>query len=221
MKKITIGRGRECDIRLDDSTDMVSRRQAVITVSPTGKMEIYDTSSNGTYVNGEKVEKPNGKPIKRGDQINFAHVVDLDWSQVKDPYRSMKISLFIGLIAVVIIVVLFFAFADFFTGKQNADGETTEVVADSVKNEDSLKLEIPEETPTMTAPAAKQAKPAAKPSRQYGDSVAMPPADKSKKDKSNVSAIEGLKNNPKTGEAFREKEQSPSDKNLREAMKEK
>lgn len=221
MKKITIGRGRECDIRLDDSTDMVSRRQAVITVSPTGKMEIYDTSSNGTFVNGEKVEKPNGKPIKRGDQINFAHVVDLDWDQVKDPYKSMKISLFIGLVAVVIIVVLFFAFADFFTGKQNNENETTEVVVDSVKNEDSLKLQIPEETPTLKAPAVRQNKSAAKPSRSYGDSVAAPPSEKGSGTKKDKSAVDGLKNNPKASEAFFEKEQSSSDKKLQEAMKDK
>lgn len=88
MKKLIIGRGRECDIRLDDESDAVSRKQAVITFSPLGKMKIYDTSANGTYVNGTKVDKPNAMPVKRGDEINFAHAINLEWSKVKNPYRK-------------------------------------------------------------------------------------------------------------------------------------
>lgn len=145
MKRITIGRGRECDIRLEDSTDMVSRRQAVITVSPTGRMMIYDTSSNGTFVNGEKVEKPDGKVIKRGDQINFARVVDLDWSQVRDPYRTMKISLAVIFLAAVAVATLFIVFADII-GQKETQEETRTEKTDSIVPADSLKLQIPEET---------------------------------------------------------------------------
>ncbi|MDE6330811.1 MAG: FHA domain-containing protein [Muribaculaceae bacterium] len=93
MKKILIGRGAGNDIRLKDDTDRVSRRQAVIEVSPLGKMRIHDTSSNGTFVNGERVEKPGGRELKRGDKVDFAHVLELDWSLVKDPYKGMKIAL--------------------------------------------------------------------------------------------------------------------------------
>lgn len=112
MRNITIGRGRECDVRLEDSTDMVSRRQAVIKVSPMGKMEIFDTSANGTYVNGEKIEKPDGKPVKRGDNVNFAHVVDLDWSKVKDPYRPIKVTVVAVLASAVVAALLYFMLAD-------------------------------------------------------------------------------------------------------------
>lgn len=155
MKKITIGRGRECDIRIDDSTDTVSRRQAVITVTPTGKMEIYDTSSNGTFVNGEKVEKPAGKPIKRGDVINFAHVTDLDWNKVKDPYKSMKITLVVLLLAAIAAVVIYFVLADRIG--QTPEPEPLPVVekTDSVPVE-SLTLQVPEETtPEVPAPKTK------------------------------------------------------------------
>lgn len=151
MKKITIGRGRDCDIRLEDSTDMVSRRQAVITVSPSGKMQIYDTSSNGTYVNGEKIEKPNGKVIKRGDQINFAHVVDLDWDQVKDPYKAMKITWLIIILAVIIVAVLFFVFADQILNRGAQEETATEQVKDTVPDEEKLELQIPKETSTPKA----------------------------------------------------------------------
>ena len=180
MKKITIGRGRECDIRLDDTTDKVSRRQAVITVSPTGKMMIYDTSSNGTYVNGEKVEKPAGKPIKRGDNINFAHLVDLDWDKVKNPYRRVWTMSAGFLAAVAIIAVVLFVFGDaiFNTGK--AEEEAALVApADSVAPVDNtLTLEVPKETPTpkasaSPAPARKAQNPAAENAKPKEDRSAI------------------------------------------------
>lgn len=143
MKKITIGRGRECDVRLEDSTDRVSRRQAVITVSPFGKMEIYDTSANGTYVNGEKVEKPAGLLVKRGDQVNFAHVVDLDWSKVRDPYRKIKLSVVVlMLLAVVVAAVLLFA--NPFAAKPESAVKTPEA---PVLTEDTIVPPQPQEVP--------------------------------------------------------------------------
>lgn len=152
MKKITIGRGRECDIRLSDSTDKVSRRQAVITVSPSGKMFIYDTSANGTYVNGEKVVKPEPLPVRRGDNVNFAHTVDLDWSQVKNPYRRMWGMLIAFIVAVIVIAGICIIWGEaLFSEKKVQEAETEKVDADSVApTNDSLKLE----TPTSNAPAA-------------------------------------------------------------------
>lgn len=147
MKRITIGRGRECDIRLEDSTDMVSRRQAIITFSPLGKMEIFDTSSNGTFVNGVKVEKPAGVIIRRGDQVNFAHVVDLDWSKVRDPYRFAKT--IIGIIAstLIIITILYFALADTIEKAFNKETQIEDQpTAIESPKADTLKLQIPEET---------------------------------------------------------------------------
>lgn len=137
MKKITIGRGRECDIRLDDASDLVSRRQAVIRVSLSGKMEIFDLSSNGTFVNGEKVQKPNGMPIKRGDQINFAHVVDLDWNRVKDPYRKSKMTALFVTLAVAVVAVGFIFFDQIFPPRQN---ESTAEVAEVVQQEDTIPM---------------------------------------------------------------------------------
>lgn len=199
MKKITIGRGRECDIRLDDSTDMVSRRQAVITVTPFGKMTIYDTSSNGTYVNGEKVEKPKGTPVKRGDQINFAHVADLDWDQVKDPYRPMKITTLMVLFVVVVTAVLFFIFADKFTQTEIDDTGQTEEVKDTVQ-EEPLKLQIPKETPTPKAPSnsgrSKTQNPPAKPNANEVKDNNKPATDALKGNQKVNDALKGTTNQP-------------------------
>lgn len=156
MKKITIGRGRECDIRLEDSTDTVSRRQAVITVTPFGKMEIYDTSSNGTFVNGQKVEKPNGMPLKRGDKVNFAHVADLDWSMVKDPYRKTKLLGLLFLIVAIATVVIILALANRTNEEEvkSDEQETEKVETPALAPEDSLKLQVPVETKTPQAAPA-------------------------------------------------------------------
>lgn len=186
MKRITIGRGRECDIRLEDSTDMVSRRQAVITVSPTGRMMIYDTSSNGTFVNGEKVEKPDGKVIKRGDQINFARVADLDWNQVKDPYRTMKISLAVILLAAVAVATLFIVFADRIGQKEPQEELRTEK-ADSIVHADSLKLQIPEETSVAKpADADHRKKDSSRRKHDVSDKKVKPEEIKKVEDKSDV-----------------------------------
>lgn len=153
MKKITIGRGRECDIIIDDSTDTVSRRQAVITFSPFGSMKLYDTSSNGTYANGVKVEKPVGMAIKRGDNINFAHVADLDWEKVRNPYRKIIISLVVMLLAAVIVSVLFIFLTDRISSISDKEMNDKETIVDQNDNigitqEDSLTLKVPVETPT-------------------------------------------------------------------------
>lgn len=146
MRKITIGRGRECDVRLDDSTDMVSRRQAVMTVSFFGKMRIYDTSSNGTFVNGERVGKPEGMPVRRGDQVNFAHIADLDWSKVRDPYRALKMSLCLSLAAVIAVAAVIFIFS----GQQS--GNNQEAVEQSVTETVSEDTIVPPDVETP-APA--------------------------------------------------------------------
>lgn len=160
MKKITIGRGRECDIRLSDTTDKVSRRQAVITVSPTGKMKIYDTSANGTYVNGEKVEKPIGKPIKRGDNINFAHLEDLDWEKVKNPYKKtwMLSAIFLVFVFIVAIVILLWGDAIFNAQQQQEEVATEEAIQASEPIDPDLKLETPVETPTPRQPSQSTSK---------------------------------------------------------------
>lgn len=91
MKKLTIGRNNACDIIIPDTSDLVSRKQAVLTYSFIGKMVLYDTSNNGTYVNGVKLENGKGMQVTRKDKVNFARIADLDWNEVKDPYRKFKI----------------------------------------------------------------------------------------------------------------------------------
>ena len=92
MKAYSIGREAGCDIVIYDSTDVVSRRHAVLNVYPNGKMFIVDQSRNGTYVNGIRVTPNAPVPVTRKDIISFAHVVKLDWSQVPTTNLWMKIA---------------------------------------------------------------------------------------------------------------------------------
>lgn len=112
MKKLTIGRNNACDIVIPDTSDLVSRKQAVLTYSFWGKMILYDTSNNGTFVNGQRLENGKGMKVTRKDKVNFAKIVDLDWNEVKDPYSKVKtisvVCVFVVIIVISILLALFF-----------------------------------------------------------------------------------------------------------------
>lgn len=150
MKKVVIGRGRECNVILADTTDVVSRRQAVIAFSFFGKMTIYDTSSNGTFVNGQRLAKQEGKVVTRNDKINFCHVWDLDWTMVKDPYRGMKIGLTVGIVALLLVIGALFLFLP---NHKNGEPEKSEFATDSLDT-DTLQrnVQTTEPLPTTAEP---------------------------------------------------------------------
>ena len=80
MRIINIGRSPENQVVIDDMT--ISRNHAKIEVDDTNKIFITDISSNGTFVNGQRIFLNLRKQILRGDKVNFAKVVDLDWSLI-------------------------------------------------------------------------------------------------------------------------------------------
>ena len=102
MKTYTIGRDISCDIVINDSTDVVSRRHALLNVVSAGKMTIIDQSSNGTYVNGIRITPNVPVPVTRKDTISLAHVAKLDWHTVP---RSKKPVLYavLGLVGVLVV----------------------------------------------------------------------------------------------------------------------
>ena len=102
MKVYSIGRENGCDIVINDSTDVISRRHAVLTVMPSGKMTIVDQSHNGTYVNGIRISPNVQVPVTRKDNISFAHVARLDWNLVPKPISPLKY-IIIALAAILII----------------------------------------------------------------------------------------------------------------------
>ncbi len=65
-----IGRGLSAELRLDDAS--VSRRHAILVPRPTGARILDDRSSNGTFVNGRRVQQTD---LQNGDVIVIGRVV--------------------------------------------------------------------------------------------------------------------------------------------------
>jgi pSer/pThr/pTyr-binding forkhead associated (FHA) protein len=65
-----IGRGLAADLRLDENS--VSRRHALLVDGPSGPRILDDRSSNGTFVNGRRVEQAD---LSDGDVIVLGRVV--------------------------------------------------------------------------------------------------------------------------------------------------
>ncbi|MGI8640347.1 MAG: FHA domain-containing protein [Pyrinomonadaceae bacterium] len=73
-EKMSFGRGGEADYRFDD--DGLSRLHSTI-YRDGGRVWIVDeNSTNGTFVNGEKVQA-SGTPLKNGDSVKIGHYTNL------------------------------------------------------------------------------------------------------------------------------------------------
>ena len=100
MKKLTIGRGIDCDVVINDESDHVSRHHADLFFSFWGKMKLVDKSANGTFVNSKQIPKDKLVDVKRTDKVSLADKWDLDWNTIKDPYSTIRpLSIIGGILA--------------------------------------------------------------------------------------------------------------------------
>jgi pSer/pThr/pTyr-binding forkhead associated (FHA) protein len=67
---VHIGRGLSADLRLDEKS--VSRRHAMLVHRPSGARLLDDRSSNGTFVNGQRVTQAD---LQSGDVVVLGRVV--------------------------------------------------------------------------------------------------------------------------------------------------
>jgi pSer/pThr/pTyr-binding forkhead associated (FHA) protein len=72
--RISMGRGSDADLRFDD--DGLSRLHATIHRDGEKVWILDENSTNGTFVNGEKVP-PAGTPLYDGDRVKIGHYTDL------------------------------------------------------------------------------------------------------------------------------------------------
>jgi pSer/pThr/pTyr-binding forkhead associated (FHA) protein len=72
--RISMGRGSDADLRFDD--DGLSRLHATIHREGEKVWILDENSTNGTFVNGEKVP-PAGTPLDDGDRVKIGHYTDL------------------------------------------------------------------------------------------------------------------------------------------------
>lgn len=130
MKTYSIGRDLNCGIVINDSTDVVSRRHALLNVTSTGKMTIIDQSTNGTYVNGIRISQNVPVPVTRKDTISFAHVAKLDWSLIPKSNVYMRYVL-LGVVALLVAIGAFFGIKAIMERQASPD-ETPVVATDTV-----------------------------------------------------------------------------------------
>lgn len=156
MKVYSIGRDAACNIVIDDNTDVISRRHAILNVAPSGKMTIVDQSHNGTYVNGIRISSNVPVPVTRKDNISFAHVARLDWNQIPNTSASIIRWGIIGVIALVLVgggVWGYLAWSGQAAPEESNEGiatvDSTEIKAEQEKKaemekqkEDSIKKQV-------------------------------------------------------------------------------
>lgn len=102
MKSYSIGREETCNIIVNDPTQMVSRRHATLNVDGR-KMTIVDSSSNGTYINGIRIQSGSPVPVTRKDVVSFAQVAELDWKCIPDE-SGRKLGYALAILAVLLLV---------------------------------------------------------------------------------------------------------------------
>lgn len=135
MKTYSIGRDLNCDIVINDSTDVISRRHALLNVTPSGKMTIIDQSSNGTYVNGIRITQNVPVPVTRKDIVSLAHVAKLDWNQIPKSNQWIKYLIW----AVVAIIVIIAAIFGFKALKSEPGGENKDIVPTELNDSTLIK----------------------------------------------------------------------------------
>ena len=132
MKALSIGREQGCDIVINDSTDVISRRHAILNISSSGKITIVDQSRNGTYVNGIRISQNVPVPVTRKDIISFAHVAKLDWNAVPKSNSTMSY-IIMGIVGVLVITCGLFAYQYMKPGDSDSNkGEVT--VTETIAN---------------------------------------------------------------------------------------
>lgn len=85
MRTIKIGRGSNNHVVVDDPNEQVSRLHAEVRLYRDGRITLVDRSSNGTWVNGLRLDKDKEYPISQRDRVVLAHIFQLDWNLVLDP----------------------------------------------------------------------------------------------------------------------------------------
>lgn len=145
MKIITIGRGDDCDIIIEDP--MMSRRQAVMRLYPTGKIEIIDYSRNGTSVNGVKLVPEKLTRIKRGDAVTFAGTKSLDWKEIPDVSKPFRIAMWSVAGVVALVLILWAVMAVNRAVRSDVPVDAVETVTTTVPQEGAKKDTTKEFTP--------------------------------------------------------------------------
>lgn len=108
MKIISIGSSKGCNIYID--AEDISKRHALIYVSSTGKMQIVDTSTNGTFINNIRVKPHTMMPVHRKDKVTFANGHQMDWSKIPNPMKRVYIVISLFLVCSLFCVISYYVY---------------------------------------------------------------------------------------------------------------
>ena len=161
MKRITIGRSTDCDIVINDQTDNVSRRHAVITFDLFGRMTISDTSSNGTCINDQRMLKGASLPVTREDKVRLGKAWILDWNTISDPTKGIRRFLIIAIAAILIAVAGICTYSlvgGDSTGKVDSEIKDKEEKNDTTWNEEDTQNNRPFEGSVDVSPNERSGK---------------------------------------------------------------
>lgn len=161
MKRITIGRSTDCDIVINDQTDNVSRRHAVITFDLFGRMTISDTSSNGTFINDQRMLKGASLPVTREDKVRLGKAWILDWNTISDPTKGIRRFLIIAIAAILIAVAGICTYSlvgGDSTGKVDSEIKDKEEKNDTTWNEEDTQNNRPFEGSVDVSPNERSGK---------------------------------------------------------------
>lgn len=101
----SIGTDYRNRIKINDSTNSVSRFHATLKVNKkSGKIVITDYSSNGTFVNGNRITSEQEVSVEWKQRVSFANT-PFDWSRVKKPAQTHHILLKMAVVVAVGLVL--------------------------------------------------------------------------------------------------------------------
>ena len=92
-RKITVGRRPDCTLTLSDLR--VSGLHIAIYLGADGRILARDTSSNGTFLNGERMVKGDGLQLHQGDVLSIVVPLRVSPQQLSEKKRSGLIAAFV------------------------------------------------------------------------------------------------------------------------------
>lgn len=99
-QRITIGKNADNTIQIHHQN--ISRYHAIIKVDKRGRIFIDDQSTNGVFVNGQKIPRSTDFPVKRGDRVSFAQVQELDWKKIPKTTSLWPIAVIAPIVALMV-----------------------------------------------------------------------------------------------------------------------
>lgn len=106
MKIISIGSSKGCNIHIDSND--ISKRHALIYITSTGKMQLVDTSENGTFVNGVRVKSHIMMPVHRKDKVVFANGYQMDWKKVPNPSVKIRMTVLCVCATLCVLIMVYY-----------------------------------------------------------------------------------------------------------------